>query len=75
MVGGSASEYEESVRKLLRRVREALGVDLDLDDATSYWKDESQYRCTFETSLPPLNEEGPTASMLTLAGRMARQRL
>ena len=65
------AKNEESVRKLVRRLQEVLCVDLDLGDVERYWKDESQYRCFFRTPLPSLSEEGPTASVLALAGRVA----
>ena len=61
---------DATAQRLLKRVEDALGVRIKIDEVERYWKDESLYRCTFTTPLP--SEQGsPTADALALAGRLA----
>lgn len=61
---------EATAQRLLSRLEEALGVELEAREVERYWKDHSLYRCTFTTPLPPVGGNR-TADVLALAGRVA----
>ena len=62
---------EGAATKLLFRLQECLGGDVELGDVVRYWKDESLYSCTFDTPLPTDSGFEVVSAVLEMAGALA----
>ena len=63
---------ESSADKLLLRLHEALGYEMDVSTLRRYWKDETLYQCIFTTPLPHMEKPACLReSVLALAGSLA----
>jgi hypothetical protein len=62
---------EAAANKLIFRIRERLNLEMQLGEVERYWKDDTLYRCTFDT---PLERDGGAAladEVLAVAQRLA----
>lgn len=62
---------EDAANKLIFRIRERLNLEMQLGEAERYWKDDTLYRCTFDTPVPEDTMAGLVGSVLAVAQRLA----
>jgi hypothetical protein len=62
---------EGAANKLIFRIRERLNLEMQLGEVEKYWKDETLYRCTFDTRFQDDVRVDLADEVLEIAQRLA----